>query len=40
VTNGAQLFHLRDGAVTRLALYYDRERALAEVGLAREVGSG
>jgi ketosteroid isomerase-like protein len=30
---GANLFHLRDGKVARLALYFDRGRALADVGL-------
>ena len=35
---GANLFHLRDGKVTMLALYWDRERALADAGLPPEIG--
>ena len=31
---GANLFHIREGKVTRLVLYFDRERALEAVGLA------
>jgi ketosteroid isomerase-like protein len=30
---GAYLFHIRGGAVTRLVAYFDRNRALADLGL-------
>jgi ketosteroid isomerase-like protein len=33
VASGAVLFHLRDGTVTRLVLYNDRDRAVADLGL-------
>jgi ketosteroid isomerase-like protein len=35
-THGANLFHVRDGKVTRLLIYTDRERGLADLGLASE----
>ena len=38
-TEGAALFHLRGGKVTRVVVYWDRERALADVGLDPQAGS-
>jgi ketosteroid isomerase-like protein len=35
-TEGANLFHFRDGKVTRLVHYLVRERALAELGVGTE----
>jgi ketosteroid isomerase-like protein len=36
---GAHLWHIREGRVTRAVVYFDREHALAELGLAPEAGS-
>jgi hypothetical protein len=34
---GAGLFHVRGGRVTRLVIYGEREHALADLGLGPEV---
>jgi ketosteroid isomerase-like protein len=38
-TQGAELFQVRRGKVTRLVLYLDRERALADLRLPSKAGS-
>ena len=36
---GATLFHIRDGQVIKLVVYFDREHALADLGLVPEARS-
>jgi ketosteroid isomerase-like protein len=38
-SQGASLFHVRGGKVTRLVLYWDSQRAFADLGLPPEAGS-
>ena len=36
LTKSANVFHIRDGQATKLIVYFDRDRALADLGLVPE----
>jgi hypothetical protein len=37
-TQAAHVFQIRDGKVVKLVIYFDRERAFADLALAPEAG--
>jgi hypothetical protein len=39
VRAGANLFHIHAGRVTQLVVYFERDRALADLGLVPDAGS-